>query len=40
MTHDIHRRNKRLIGKLRAALYDCDAAALRGHPRPGAPRLS
>jgi hypothetical protein len=30
MIHDIHRRNKQLIGKLRAALYDCDAVALRG----------
>ena len=30
MTLDIHQQNKQLIGKLRAALYDCDAAALRG----------
>jgi hypothetical protein len=28
VTYDIHTRNKQLIGKLRAALYDCDAAAL------------
>jgi hypothetical protein len=29
MTYDIHQHNKLLVGKLRAALYDCDAAALR-----------
>jgi len=29
MTLDIHQQNKQLIGKLRAALYDCEAAGLR-----------
>ncbi len=29
MTIDIHRQNKQLIGKFRAALYDCDEAVLK-----------
>jgi predicted ester cyclase len=29
MSQDIHTQNKQLIGRLRAALYDCDAAALK-----------
>ena len=29
MTNDIHRHNKQLIGKFRAALYDCEAALLK-----------
>lgn len=29
MTVDIHRHNKQLIGKFRAALYDCDASLLK-----------
>jgi predicted ester cyclase len=29
MTRDIHQQNKQLIGKFRAAMYDCDGAALR-----------
>jgi hypothetical protein len=30
MNPDSHQRNKQLIGEFRAALYDCDAASLRG----------
>jgi len=30
MTKDIHQHNKLLVGNLRAALYDCEATALRG----------
>jgi predicted ester cyclase len=33
MTNDIHQRNKNLVGRLRAALYDCDQEALRGQLR-------
>jgi predicted ester cyclase len=33
MTTDIHQHNKQLIGKFRAALYDCDPAALKGRLR-------
>jgi hypothetical protein len=29
MTLDIHQQNKQLIGKMRAALYDCEVAGLR-----------
>jgi predicted ester cyclase len=30
MSSDVHQHNKQFIGKLRAALYDCDQAALKG----------
>jgi predicted ester cyclase len=33
MTIDIHQRNKQLISKFRAALYDCDAAKLKAQLR-------
>jgi len=33
MTNDIHQRNKQLVGRLCAALYDCDEAALRSQLR-------